>query len=233
MVKRITLFLAAIFALAAGSALAADGAKVKGPFFGTVHATGSVSYKSGAQKSWTWDRGRITALSASQVTLTRRDKAQVSFAIASSTAVRNDGASYTLGDLREGLVATVISQDGNAVVIRRIRGEGAPSGADQSAFDGPAKGSVTGTIDAQYYDGTHRAFDYNRGRILEKTDSEITVKRQDGKTVTFSYDASLLVRDKGEVEGPDALEVGEGAMFFSQNGKLVLVRCLAKPKQQS
>jgi len=231
MVKRTTLLLAAIFALAAGSALAADGVRVKGPFFGTVHATGNVSYKSGAQKSWTWDRGRITALSDSQITLTRRDKAQVSFAITSSTAVRNDGASYTLGDLHEGLVATVISQDGSAVVIRRIRGEGAPSGADQSAFDGPAKGSVTGTIDAQYVDGTHKAFDYNRGRITDKTDSEITVKRQDGKTVTFSYDASLLVRDKGEVESADALEVGEGAMFFSQDGKLVLVRCLAKPKR--
>jgi hypothetical protein len=233
MVTRTTLLLAAILALAAGSALAADGAKVKGPFFGTVHATGTVSYKDGTQKSWTWDRGRITALSASQVTLTRRDRVQVTFALTSSTAVRNDGASYTLADLRVGLVATVISQDGNAVVIRRIRGEGAPSGADQSAFDGPAKGSVTGTIDAQYSDGTHRAFAYDRGRITEKTDAQITVKRPDGKSVSFAYDANLLVRDKGEVEGPDALAVGAGAMFFSQDGKLVLVRCLGRPKQQA
>lgn len=230
MVKRTTLLLAAILALAAGSALAADGAKVKGPFFGTVHATGNVSYRSGEQKSWTWDRGRITALSDSQITLIRRDKAHVSFAITPGTAVRNDGASYALADLHAGLVATVISQDGNAVVVRRIRGEGAPSGADQSAFDGPARGSVTGTIDVQYYDGTHKSFEYDRGRIAAKTDSEITVKRPDGKTVTFSYDASLLVRDKGAVEGADALEAGEGAMFFSQDGKLVLVRCLAKPK---
>src|ERR671935_221132 len=129
MVKRITLLLAAVFAVAAGTALADDGAKVKGPFFGTVHAVGSIDYKDASHKSWTWDRGRITALSSTSITLTRRDKVQVTFAITSSTAVRNDGASYQLTDLHVGLVATVISQDGNAVVIRRIRGEGAARAA--------------------------------------------------------------------------------------------------------
>jgi hypothetical protein len=46
--------------------------------------------------------------------------------------------------------------------------------------------------------------------------------------VTLSFDSSLIVRDKGEVEGASALKAGEGAMFFSQSGKLVLVRCLAQ-----
>jgi hypothetical protein len=228
MARRYLILTAAILALAAGSALAADQPKL--PFAGTVHAVGAVTYKDGSEKSWTWDRGRITALSASSLTLTRRDKQQVSFAITASTLVRNDGGTYKLDDLKVGQAATVVSRNGNAVIVRNIRGEGAPSGADQSAIDGPAKGSVTGTIDALYKDGSTQSFDYNRGRITDLSDGSLTITRQDKKTVTLSFDSSLIVRDKGEVEDGSALKVGEGAMFFSQNGKLVLVRCIAQAK---
>ena len=73
MAKRTILFIAAILVLACGSAFASDG--VKGPFAGTVHAVGSITYKDAAQKSWTWDRGKITALSS-----TSRSQARRSFA---------------------------------------------------------------------------------------------------------------------------------------------------------
>jgi hypothetical protein len=228
MAKRYLIIAAAVFALAAGSALAAD--QPKGPFAGTVHAVGAVTYKDGTAKSWTWDRGRVTALSSSSITLTRRDKQQVTFAITASTLVRNLGGSYTLADLKVGQAATVVSQSGNAVIIRNIRGDGAPSGADQSAIDGPAKGSVTGSINALYANGSSQSFDYNRGRITSLSDGSLTITRQDKQTVTLSFDASLLVRDKGEVEDASALKVGEGAMFFSRNGTLVLVRCFAQAK---
>src|SRR6266446_9162275 len=163
MSKRISLLFAVVFALAAGSAFAAD--QVKGPFAGAVHAVGSLSDKSGNPISVTWDRGKITSLSDSSITLTRRDKAQVGFAITADTAVRNDGATYHLSDLKTGLVATVVSQGGTAQVIRNIRGDGAPSGADQSEFEGPAAKAITGTLDALSFDGTSQSFDYNRGRI--------------------------------------------------------------------
>jgi hypothetical protein len=226
MSKRITLlFLAAVFALAAGSAFAAD--KVKGPFAGAVHAVGSLSDKSGNGISVTWDRGKITSLSDTSITLTRRDKQQVSFAITSTTAVRNDGGTYHLADLKTGLVATVVSQSGNAVVIRNIRGEGAPSGADQSAFEGPAAKGITGTVAATYYDGSTQSFDYNRGRIQSVGNGSLTLMRADHQTVTLSYDSSTLVRERGgEIGSVDDLEVGEGAMFFSQGGVLKLVRCV-------
>jgi hypothetical protein len=229
MAKRYLIIAATVFAVAAGSALAAD--QPKGPFAGTVHAVGAVTYKDGSEKSWTWDRGRVTALSASSITLARRDKQQVSFAITGSTLVRNDGGSYTLDDLKVGQAATVVSQSGNAMIIRNIRGDGAPSGADQSAIDGPAKASVTGSIDALYVDGSKKSFDYNRGRISALADGSLTITRQDKQTVTLLFDPSLIVRDKGEVEDASALKVGEGAMFFSQNGKLVLVRCVVQAKK--
>ncbi len=233
MLKRITLISSAVLALAAGTALADGSAPVKGPFFGTVHAVGAITYKDGSQQTWNWDRGRITALSDSSITLTRRDKVEVSFTITSSTVVRNDGATYSLSDLKVGLVATVISQEGNAVIVRNIRGDGGPSGADQSAIEGPAAKSVTGTVDALYVDGSTQSFEYDRGRITSVGDGQLTIVRADRQTVSFTYDDSTLVRERGgQVGSVDDLKVGEGAMFFSQNGALKLVRCLGPGPQQ-
>lgn len=231
-----TLLFLAILALSAGSAFAARPAAGpatrtgKGPFAGAVHAVGSITYRDAAQKTWTWDRGGITALSADSITLTRRDQVQVTFAITADTVVRNDGATYHLSDLKTGLAVTVISQNGNALIIRNIRGDGAPSGADQSAIEGPGAGSVTGTIDAQYGDGTHQSFDYNHGRITQLGSGQLTVKRADGQQVSFTYDDSTVVKSgDGTSESVNDLLVGEGAMFFSQAGALELVRCLRPP----
>jgi hypothetical protein len=225
MSKRITLLFALVFALAAGSAFAAD--QVKGPFAGAVHAVGSLSDKSGNPISITWDRGKITTLTDTSITLTRRDKAQVSFAITADTAVRNDGATYHLSDLKTGLVATVVSQGDNAEVIRNIRGDGAPSGADQSEFEGPAAKAITGSVVATYYDGTNQTFDYNRGRIMSVGNGQLTIMRADKQSVNFTYDSNTVVREgDGTIHTVDDLKVGEGAMFFSQGGLLKLVRCV-------
>jgi hypothetical protein len=224
MSKRITLLFAVVFALAAGSAFAAD--QVKGPFAGAVHAVGSLSDKSGNPISVTWDRGRISSLSDTSITLTRRDKEKVTFAITADTAVRNDGATYHLSDLKTGLAATVVSQGGNAMVIRNIRGEGAPSGADQSTFEGPAAKAITGSVAATYFDGTSQTYDYNRGRIQSLGNGQLTIMRADHQSVSFTYDATTLVREDGTLGTVDDLEVGEGAMFFSQGGLLKLVRCV-------
>lgn len=228
MAKRTLFILAALFALAAGTAFATD--KPKLPFAGAVHAVGQITYKDGSEQSWSWDRGRITALSAGSITLTRRDKQQVSFALTDKTLVRNDGASYTLADLKVGLVATVLSQDGNALLVRNIRGDGAPSGADQSAIDGPAAKSVTGSVDATYVDGSTQSFEYDRGRITTLDSGSLTIVRPDKKSVTFAYDPALPVWSKGKLGDASQLAVGEGGMFFSQNGKLAVVHGLVTPK---
>ena len=222
MLKRLTLIAAATLAVAAGTALAASA--VKGPFAGTVHAVGNVTYKDGSRQAWDWDRGKITALSSDSISLTRRDKQVVTFAITDQTKVRNDGASYTLADLKVGLAATVISQDGNADIIRNIRGDGAPSGADQSTIEGPAYQAVDGTIDAQYVDGSQQTFDFARGRIVSLSDGSLTIVRPDKQQVTFSFDQSLLVRYHGNAGDASFLKTRMGGVFFSQGGKLVLVR---------
>ena len=229
--KRIALTCLALFAFGAASAFA--DAPVKGPFAGTVHAVAAITYVDGSQQSWNWDRGQITALSSSSITLTRRDEAQVTFAITSTTVVRNDGATYTLADLKEGQVATVISQNGNADIIRRIRGDGAPSGGEPSAIDGPATKSVTGSVNALYADGSTQTFEYDRGRISQIGNGQLTLVRPDKQNVTLTYDATTVVRDcQGQPESTDALAQGDGGQFFSQSGALKLAACVHAPQQK-
>src|SRR3954463_11820121 len=177
MSKRISIICALVFAIVAGSAFAAD--HVKGPFAGTVHATVTLADKSGNAINITWDRGAISKLSDTSITLTRRDKQQVTFAITADTAVRNDGGTYKLSGLKTALVPTVVSQSGVAEVIRNIRGEGAPSGADQSVFEGPAAKAITGTVAALYFDGTTQSFDVDRGRIQSVGDGKLAIMRVD------------------------------------------------------
>jgi hypothetical protein len=81
--------------------------------------------------------------------------------------------------------------------------------------------------------GSTQSFDYDGGRITDLSDGSLMLVRRDKKAVTLSFAAAVVVRDKGEVEDASALKVGEGAMFFSQDGKLVLVRCLAQAKAVS
>jgi len=234
MSKRITLICVLVFSLVAGSAFAADQPAVKGPLAGAVHAVGSLTYKDGSQQSWNWDRGLITDLSSSSITLTRRDKVQVTFAITSGTVVRNDGATYGLSDLQKGQIVTVVSQSGNAEIIRNIKGPNAPSGGDPSEIAGPAVNSTTGTIDVLYYDSSTQDFDYNRGRITQVGNGSLTIMRQDKVSVQLTYDANTVVRDcHGQLESTDDFAVGEGAIFLSQNGDVKLAGCLVQPKAQA
>ncbi|HEY3921997.1 MAG TPA: DUF5666 domain-containing protein [Gaiellaceae bacterium] len=231
MSKRIILVCVLAFCLVAGSAFAADQPTVKGPLAGAVHAVGSLTYKDGSQQSWNWDRGLITDLSSSSITLTRHDKLKVTFAITSSTVVRNDGSTYNLSNLQKGQVATVVSQNGNADIIRNIKGPNAPMGGDPSEIAGPAATSTTGTIDVLYFDGSTQDFDYNRGRIMQVGNGSLTIMRQDKVTVQLTYDANTIVRDcHGRLESTDDLAVGEGSIFLSQAGDVKLAGCLVQPK---
>jgi hypothetical protein len=234
MSKRIALLVPVVLALAAGTALADPvSPPAKGPFAGTVHATADITYVDGSSRAWTWDRGRISALSTTSITLTRRDTEQVTFAITADTIVRNGGATYGQSDLKAGLAATVVSQDGDAVIIRNLRGDGAPGGADPSAITGPLARSATGTIDAQAVDGSHASYEFDRGVITQAGDGQLTVKRPDGEELSFSYGDSTVVRDCTGARGStDRLVRGEAGMFFSQDGQLELAACVHRLPQR-
>jgi hypothetical protein len=218
MAKRILIGLSAVaLVLFSSTAFAADRPKL--PFAGTVHATGTITYKDGSEQTWTWDRGKVTALSSSSLTLLRRDKVEISFALTDDTAVR--------GQLSEGDIATVISQKGTAVIIRNIKGDAnAAAGPASQAGPHPLKGGVTGTVEALYYDGSQKSFDVSYGRITKLGDGSLTLIRADRQTVTLSYDSSAPVWEKGHLETAAVLQPGDGGAFFSKDGTLAVVHGL-------
>ena len=74
-----------------------DPARCKGPFAGAVHAVGRRSPTwTASQQTWTVGSAAGSARSrASSITLTRRDKTQVTFTITSSTSSATTGADAT------------------------------------------------------------------------------------------------------------------------------------------
>jgi hypothetical protein len=215
---------AAALVLVSGTAFAADRPKL--PFAGTVHATATVTYKDGSERTWTWDRGTVASLSSSSIVLMRRDKVDVSFALSGDTAIR--------GRLSEGDVATVVSHDGTAVIVRNIKGDAdAAAGAGNAATQPrPLAGGVTGTVDALYYDGSEKSFDVSFGRITKIGDGSLTITRLDKQTVTLAYDPSAAVWEKGHLEDASVLQQGDGGAFFSQDGTLAVVHGLRHSKPQ-
>jgi hypothetical protein len=212
--KLTTLCVALVAACVAAAPALAD--KAVGPFANAVHATVSLTLKDGSASTFTFDRGKVTAASSTSLTL-QEGTATVSFTLDAKTSLR--------GRLVLGRQAAVFSQNGTALIVR------APGKAEDALhLKGPFAGAVHATIDATAKDGTASSLTFDRGEITAVDASSVTVKREDGQTVTLSLDSSTVVRDKGDTEDASALTVGERAMFFSQNGKVVLVRCISKAK---
>jgi hypothetical protein len=92
-------------------------------FARVVHADATLTLKDGSTKQLQYDRGRITSISASSVTIKRRDKKSVTLALGSSTRVREKRQDVPLSDLKSGERAMFFSQGGTAFLIRCISGK--------------------------------------------------------------------------------------------------------------
>jgi hypothetical protein len=225
--RRLTLAPVALAAaaLAVPAALAAGG-----PFAGAIHGDISLQLKDGSTTGLTYDRGKIVAKTASTFTIRRADKSTVTLSYDASTVVREKGSVYSAGDLNVGEGAMFFSQGGKAVFIRCVSGGSAePDPATEAATKQPGlfAGVVHGTLSFQMKGGATQTSTYDRGKIVAKTASTFTIRRADKSSVTLSYDTSTVVKEKGSVYSAGDLNVGEGAMFFSQGGKLFLIRCIS------
>ena len=89
--------------------LARLGAKLKGKKLGVVHADVTFTKTDGATFAFSFDRGQVTAASATSVTIKRTDGASVTKSISADTKVR--------GKLAVGGKAQIYSQGGAATTI--------------------------------------------------------------------------------------------------------------------
>lgn len=85
---------------------------------GAVHVEVKLIRADGSTDDVAFDRGQITAATASQVTLKRKDGKSVTLAVDSSTKVREQGKPAGLADLHAGDRAAILSRAGTAFLIR-------------------------------------------------------------------------------------------------------------------
>lgn len=110
---------------AASSQAAGRGGKAKGLYARTDHATVEVKRK-GQWVTYDLDRGTVTAVSATSITLARPDGQSVTEAINSETKYKGVTSAAAI---QTGRPALVLSENGTAVRIRQVTGSGTAASA--------------------------------------------------------------------------------------------------------
>jgi hypothetical protein len=201
----------------------ADAPARPGLLKGALHADITALYVDGSTRTFTADRGRIKSVDGGTIVLEQPGGTTVSAPTNESTCIRKDGQPAALSDLEVGARAGVLQENGLAVAVRSGRPE---RGADREPC-GIFKTAVHAEAHVTFLDGSTRDLTYDRGQITAITDTQITLMRRDGQSVTLNYDDSTMVRENGQTESVGDLTVGERAMFFAEGGLAKLIRCVS------
>jgi len=211
---RVVLLTAAAM-LVAGSAVGVAGAghgkaKAKGHVAkqlvrAGVHADVSLIRADGTTDSFSVDRGTVTASNGTSVTLLRRDGKSVTLSLNSSSKVR--------GTISTGRRALVFSRQ--AVAFRVLApGPASLNGAMAAAPVQLAK-VVHLEVSILRADSTTVSRTLDRGHVTAASTTSLSVKRDDGQTVTFVVNGSTRVLGK--------LAVGGRAVVVSNGGTALRV----------
>jgi hypothetical protein len=168
-----------------------------------VHADVSLVRADGSTDAFAVDRGRVTASSATSLTLQRPDGKTITLGRSSGTIVR--------GTIATGRPALAFSRDGVAFRIRAPR----PI-APLSVVPAMAKAKI---VHLQVYfvraDGSTGSATLDRGQVMASSSTSLTIKRGDGNSLTFSIGTGAVIRGK--------LAVGGQALVLSRNGAALRV----------
>jgi hypothetical protein len=188
---------------------------------GAVHADVTTIDAKGQVRKYTWDRGRLTARSDTSITIARRDGKSITLGLGQDTRVRAKNGTLRVGDL-----VVAYSRDGTAYLVLAIQtreGPPPPRSTDPAVWERKSNGArLERSLDIPRRfvhvewalimpDGKSFALAYDRGEVSARTDSSITLKRADGKSVT------LAVGEKTRIS-KDGVKVGERAVAFSRDG---------------
>ncbi len=210
-------------ALLVGSAVAVAGPGKKGTgLVRGVHTEISLIKEDGSKDAFVVDRGKVSAESASSVTLERKDGKSVTLGLNADTKIR--------GDIQVEKGAIVFSRGGIAFAVLAPRGEkaaplrlGGGEGLGQRMERGKMKKGLFGAVHADVKlikaDGETVAFSFDRGDVTAASDTSVTLKRADGPSVTKSISADTKLRGK--------LAVGGKAAVFSKGSAAFAILALA------
>ena len=204
-------------ALLVGSAVAVAGPSKKGKRLARgVHTEISLIKQDGSKDAFVVDRGKVTAESASSVTLVRKDGKSVTLGLNADTKIR--------GDIQVDKGAIVLSRGGTAFAVLAPRGEraaplrlGGGEGLGQRLQRGKLRRGLFGAVHADVKlvkgDGSSDAFSFDRGDVTAASSASVTIKRADGPSVTKSISADTKLRGKLAVGGKAAVFSRDSAAF--------------------
>jgi hypothetical protein len=214
-------------ATAATAATAHRGPKAPRILAAAVHADVRAIFEDKTTRSQSWDKGEVTAVSSTSITLKRRDNQSVTLSIDSSTKIRARG-----GKVEVGAKALVVSQAGKAVAILAAKprgGERKPN--DRGRGPGPAPGLAGKAVHVDWSlimaDGKTASLALDKGEVTAASSTSFTLKRKDGVSVTLTTDSNTRVLKRQRA----AIATGDKALAWSQAGKATLVLAGA-PKQR-
>ena len=169
-----------------------------------VHADVSLIRADASTDAFAVDRGKVTASSATSLTLARADGKSVTFSISSTTVARRM--------ITVGRPALVFSRNGAAF---RIVAAGPITAAP--VMPALAGKSPVVHLSVQFIraDGSTGSITLDRGAVTASSTTSLTIKRDDGQSVTFTIGAGTIVRGH--------LVVGGKALVLSRNGAVVRV----------
>jgi hypothetical protein len=170
-----------------------------------VHADVSLIRADGTTDSFSVDTGTVTTSTGTSVTLLRRDGQSVTLTLNSSSKVR--------GTISTGRRALVFSRGG---VAFRVLAPG-PASMTGAATAAPVQLAKVVHLEVTILraDGTSVARTLDRGQVTATSTTSLSVKRDDGHTVTFVVDSSTRVLGK--------LAVGGRAVVVSNGGTALRV----------
>ena len=169
-----------------------------------VHADVSLIRADGSTDAFAVDRGKVTASSATSLTLQRADGKSVTLGVTSTTVARR---MITVG-------RPAIAFSRNGVAFRIIAAGQVTMAPVMPAFAGK---SPVVHLDVNFIraDGSTGSITLDRGQVTAASSTSLTIKRDDGQSVTFTIGAGAIVRGH--------LVVGGKALVLSRNGAVVRV----------
>jgi hypothetical protein len=175
--KRIALITAAgvLGSLLVGASATAAPFVVDRLLSAAVHGDVAVVNRTGSTSTLTFDRGRLTAVSDTSLTLQRADGQTVTVSRTAQTRVRVNGV------LNVNRNALVVSRDGVAL---RVDVGGFMTGVR------PGTNLVTNAVHSdvaiRLRNGASRTLSVDKGRVTVRSSTSLTLRRSDGQSVTVT-----------------------------------------------
>lgn len=229
-----TLAVVAMLIVAAASltAAASAGGKHRGlkapkVLAAAVHADLTVIAADGKVTSSSWDKGEVTAISSSSITLKRKDGQSVTLSITSETKTRKRAGKLEAGDdvfaVSKAGAATLILAAGPHQGREGKTTNDRSRGKDHGRGGPPAAKIPRAAVHVDWKlilaDGKTVGVALDRGDVSAVSTGSLTIARKDGASVTLlvTSETKILKREHAP------LAVGDAAVAWSQDGKALVV----------